>query len=72
VREVDQIIHCNLISHVQGLKSIGNTGTAFPGRQIVGRKEEAFIMMNQEDGICYALEGGKLGKYGSNMVQIWF
>jgi hypothetical protein len=34
---------------VQGLKSIGNTGTAFPGRQTVGRKEEAFIMRNQEE-----------------------
>jgi hypothetical protein len=24
-------------------------GTAFPGRQTVGRKEETFIMRNQED-----------------------
>ena len=37
------------LSQVQGLKSIGNTGTAFPGRQTVGRKEEAIIMRNQED-----------------------
>jgi hypothetical protein len=34
---------------MQGLKSIGNTGTAFPGRHTVGRKEEAFFMRNQEE-----------------------
>jgi hypothetical protein len=38
-----------IFEYNQGLKSIGNTGTAFPGRQTVGRKEEAFIMSNQED-----------------------
>jgi hypothetical protein len=35
-------------SSAQGLKSIGNTGTVFPGRQPVGRKEEAFIIRNQD------------------------
>ena len=33
----------------QGLKSIGNMGTPFPGREPFGRKEGAFLMKNQED-----------------------
>ena len=32
----------------QGLKSIGNAGTAFPGRQTSDRKEGAFPMKKQE------------------------
>jgi hypothetical protein len=33
---------------IQGLKSIGNAGMAFPGRQTSGRKEEALLMKNEE------------------------
>ena len=33
----------------QGLKSIGNTGTVFPGGQTFGRKGGAFTEKNQED-----------------------
>jgi hypothetical protein len=32
----------------QGLKSIGNVGTPFPGRQTPGRKKGAFTMKNHE------------------------
>ena len=38
-------LYCNIqpiVLRNQGLKSIGNTGTAFPGRQTFGRKERAF------------------------------
>ena len=36
-------------AQAQGQKSIGNTGTAFPGRQEFCRKEGAFNKQNQED-----------------------
>ena len=41
---------------LQGLKSIGNVGMGFPGRQTFGRKEEAFKIGNQA---LKSPEGGK-------------
>ena len=62
---VDQIFKCNIVlieryiskcilTNIifvipQGLKSIGNMGTAFPGREQFDRKEGASSMRNQED-----------------------
>ena len=49
-RRIDQLIPVDdashqrsvqaMLEHAQGLKSIGNVGTPFPGRQPFGRKEE--------------------------------
>jgi hypothetical protein len=52
----------------QGLKSIGNTGTGFPGRQTVGRKEEAFIMRNKEDRWYFMPK--KVNSWKTS--QLWF
>jgi hypothetical protein len=34
---------------MQGLKSIGNAGMRFPGRQTIGRKVGAFTIKKKED-----------------------
>jgi hypothetical protein len=38
---------------MQGLKSIGNAETTFPGRQAFGRKVGPFSMRNQEDRLYF-------------------
>jgi hypothetical protein len=47
----------------QGLKSIGNAGTAFPGRHTTDRKKGPFTMKNQELKCYIKPKKGEIIKY---------